>query len=111
MTLGDTRSTIHWRIPAPSVAASAPFVTIAPTAANHTIHGAPGFATAIVAAVICPTSPHSEKKIAAKDIIIAFERPLSLRPSDLWMSFRHSAIATPMKLSIVIEATHRGGSL
>ena len=45
--------------------ASVPFVTIAATAPNHTASGELNRA-AMVAAVTCPTSPHSEKKIMEK---------------------------------------------
>jgi predicted permease len=69
-TLGGTRATIHPRTLAPIDAASAPFVAIAATAPSHTYTGARNVA-ASVAAVTCPTSPHSEKKIAANDTIAA----------------------------------------
>ena len=52
---------------------SAPLVAIAATAPIQTSSGDPKRA-AMVAAVICPTSPHSEKKIAAKETIAALAK-------------------------------------
>ena len=46
------------------------------TAPAHTISGVPKRA-AMVAAVICPTSPHSEKKIAANDTIAGLRDQLT----------------------------------
>ena len=89
-------------------AASAPLVAIAATAPNHTITGDP-FSAAIVAAVICPTSPHSEKKIVAKETIAAFDAVCCIRDSFRSTGFRQRAIATPMKLMLVTAATRSGG--
>src|SRR5207249_3538288 len=82
---------------------------MAETAPTQTTSGM-RYLAASVAAVICPTSPHSEKKIAANDIIAAFEaRWLSL-DSRGRSDFRQSATATPRKLSAVIVATRDRGN-
>lgn len=102
-------ATIHCRIPAPSDAASAPLVTIAAEAPIHTIMGTPKRA-AIAAAVTCPTSPHSEKKIAAKEKMAAFEAAVSRFFSDVSTGLNHKAIAIAMKLALERAATKRGGN-
>src|ERR1035437_6708475 len=84
-----------------------PFVTIAATAPHHTNRGAAGNLSAIPAAVSWPTSPHSEKKMAAKDTVTAREAGYSFFCSR-WSGFRHSTIAMATKLSAVIAATNRG---
>src|ERR1035437_3305140 len=117
MTFGENVFSIHRRAPAPMDAASAPLVTIASTAPNQTMSGhgivAPGGEcdrVAMAAAVTCPTSPHSEKKIAANDTSAALPA--------VWSSFlcflatiglRHTAYATPRKLRPVTPATSSGG--
>ena len=63
----------------------------------------------MVAAVIWPTSPHSEKKIAAKETIAALGAETSLCAARR-SSLRHTVIATPMKLAIVMQATSQAGS-
>ena len=79
-------------------AASAPLVAMAATAPIQTSSGAPKRA-AMVAAVICPTSPHSEKKIAAKETMAArAERP-SFSEDVRSTGLRQSVMAIPMKLS------------
>src|SRR5262249_35270709 len=94
---------------APADAASAPLVTMAATAPHQTSSGAPKRA-AIVAAVIWPTSPHSEKKIAAKETIAAREGGYSFFSSRL-SGFRQSANAMAKKLTVVTAATSSGGSV
>src|ERR1700722_13687610 len=116
MTFGENVFSIHLRAPAPIDAASAPFVTIASTAPSQTMYGhepvASGLAidlAVIAAAVTCPTSPHSEKKIAANDTMAALP---ALESSLLWAfatrGLRHTVYATPMKLSPVTHATSSG---
>src|SRR5277367_2488189 len=90
-------------------AAKAPFVAIAATAPAQTTTGWWKFA-AMVAAVICPTSPHSEKKIAAKDTMAAREARSSFWLASRFTGFRHTVIARPMKLMLVSVATNSGGS-
>ena len=108
-TCGETRSAIHCLNPAPIEAAKAPFVAIAATAAIHTTYGDPNLAD-IVAAVICPTSPHSEKKIATNDNIAALPARLSFSYDSRSSGFRHNVIASPTKLKVVTPATNGGGS-
>src|SRR5436305_928712 len=80
----------HSRTPAPMDAASAPLVNIAATAPIHTISGAPNLA-AMVAAVIWPTSPHSEKKMAAKETMAACDAGYSLALGSRLSGLRHRA--------------------
>src|SRR5712691_3449540 len=93
-------------------AASAPLVTIADTAPIHTTRGVPNFA-AMLAAVIWPTSPHSEKKIAAKDTSTARDAGYSFSRSCSFNSrlsgLRQRAYAMAKKLIVVIAATSRRG--
>src|ERR1035441_1895155 len=107
MTFGDRCDWIHPRTPAPSDAASAPLVTIAATAPIHTSRSAFGNFNAIPAAVSWPTSPHSEKKMAAKDTPTARDAGYCLisRLSGL----RQSTKAIAKKLTAVIAATSHGG--
>src|SRR5712691_2250922 len=100
--MGEKFFCIHSRKPAPTDAARAPFVTIALTAPSQTQSGSPNRA-AIVTAVICPTSPHSEKKIAAKEIRKAREEGYSFSASFL-SGFRQMAKAMRKKLMAVIDA-------
>src|SRR5438445_6859077 len=109
MVIGEKWLCIHSRRPAPTEAARAPFVTIALTAPSQTQSGSPNRA-AIVTAVICPTSPHSEKKIAAKETITALEEGYSFSASFL-SAFRQIAKAMIKKLMAVIDATRRDGNL
>src|SRR5579871_6363699 len=102
MTFGEKVFSIHFLAPAPIDAASVPLVTIARTAAAQTMYGrlplgprsAANFA-AIAAAVTCPTSPHSEKKIAANETIAAFPAGVSsFLCSFATIGFRHTVYAT-----------------
>src|SRR5689334_2311241 len=109
MVLGERCSWIQRRTPAPIDAARAPLVAIAATAPIHTSKGAPKRA-AMVAAVICPTSPHSEKKMAAKETITARDAGYSFLASRL-SGLRHRANAMAKKLTAVMAATSSGGSV
>src|SRR2546426_6767733 len=82
---------------------------MAETAPTQTTSGMRYFA-AIVAVVICPTSPHSEKKIAAKETIAARDAGYSLFESRL-SGFRHNTSAMAKKLMAVMAPTTSGGSL
>src|SRR5580698_5258603 len=86
-------------------AAKAPLVTMAPTAPNQTNHGAPPHWAAILAAVIWPTSPHSEKKIAANDTNAAREAGYSLFLTSLLSGLRQRTYAMAQKLMAVSAAT------
>src|ERR1039458_1204873 len=108
MTFGGRCSWIHLRTPAPIDAARTPFVTIALTAPSQTTTG-DGNRAAIVAAVICPMSPHSEKNIAANETIAALDAPCSSFDSSRATGFRQTTYATPRKLVVVTAATSRGG--
>src|ERR1017187_2796246 len=107
MTFGDRCACIHPRTPAPIDAASAPLVTIAATAPTHTSRSAFGNFNAIPAAVSCPTSPHSEKKMAANDTPTARDAGYCL--ISRLSGFRHSTMAIAIKLIAVIKATSHGG--
>jgi hypothetical protein len=60
--------------------------------------------------VTWPTSPHSEKKIAANETIAALLAVWFLSFAVGWSGFRQSAKATPRKLIAVMLATKIGGS-
>src|SRR5207249_9343814 len=82
---------------------------MAETAPTQTTSGMRYFA-ASVAAVICPTSPHSEKKIAANETMAALcARCLSL-DSQGRSDFRQSTNATVKKLIAVMVATRDLGN-
>src|SRR6266404_8226234 len=82
---------------------------MAETAPTQTTSGMRYFA-ANVAAVICPTSPHSEKKIAANETMAAFDARCFLSEFRGRSDFRHSANATPRKLIAVMVATRGLGN-
>src|ERR1700739_1480522 len=96
-------------------AARTPLVTIALTAPSQTRNmtsrmpasgGSVNFA-AMVAAVIWPTSPHSEKKTAEKETSAALGADTSFCDARR-ASLRQTAMATPMKLVMVTVATSQG---
>src|SRR5713226_1349716 len=82
---------------------------MAETAPTQSTRGMRYFA-ASVAAVICPTSPHSEKKMAANETIAAFDARCSSLDSRGQSEFRHSTSATLRKLIAVIVATSGDGN-
>src|ERR1039458_7543187 len=108
MVWGAKVSWIRSRTPAPMEAARAPLVTMAETAPAQTSHGAPKRAT-MVAAVIWPTSPHSEKKMAAKETRKARWAGYSFLDSFL-SGLRQRTKAMAKKLTVVRAATKSGGS-
>src|ERR1051325_5911007 len=85
-----------------------PFVTMADTAPSQTTSGDEKRA-AMVAAVIWPTSPHSEKKIAAKETMAALDAPCVSFVSLGVTGLRQTVYATPRKLVVVTAATSSGG--
>src|ERR1017187_3409926 len=107
MTFGDRCDWIQPRTPAPIDAARIPLVTIAATAPIHTSRSAFENFNAIPAAVSCPTSPHSEKKMAANDTPTARDAGYCL--ISRLSGFRHSTMAIATKLIAVIAATSQGG--
>lgn len=115
IVLGDRCLIIESRARPPKNAASALLVTSAPTAPSQTLtsarylEGCPteNFA-ADVAAVIWPTSPHSEKKTAEK----ATKAPLNTLGGGVsreGFGFNQSTVATPKKLIAVTPATMKRG--
>src|SRR5580700_2803231 len=87
-------------------AASAPLVTMAPTAPSQTDQGQPLYWAAILAAVIWPTSPHSEKKMAANDTNAARDAGYSFFSfTSLVSGLRQSTYAMAQKLMAVRAAT------
>src|SRR5580704_5421861 len=86
-------------------AASAPLVTMAPTAPSHTDQGQPAYWAAMLAAVIWPTSPHSEKKMAANDTSAARDAGYSFCFTSLLSGLRQSTYAMAQKLMAVSAAT------
>ena len=79
--------------------------------ADQTTNGDENLA-AIVAAVSCPTSPHSDKNTAANATRAPFDNASSFFTLGWsgFIGFRHSVQAIPMKLSAVIVATIGRGS-
>src|SRR5262245_15718961 len=91
-------------MPSPAEMARTPLVIIAVTAPSHTTMMEPNRA-ATVAAVICPTSPHSEKKITAKETTSALPAPSSRSAAAGTSGLRHNVYATQRKLVVVTAAT------
>src|ERR1039458_10464704 len=109
MVFGAKVRWIQMRTPAPMEAARAPLVTMAETAPAQTSHGAPKRAT-MVAAVIWPTSPHSEKKMAAKETRKARCAGYSFLDDSFLSGLRQMTKAMAKKLTAVRAATNSGGS-
>src|SRR6476661_4435145 len=110
MVLGERCRWIHSRTPAPIEAARTPLVTMAATAPIQTIKGTPNFADR-VAAVTWPTSPHSEKKMAAKETMNAREAGCSTLRTSRVSGLRHRTTAIAKKLIAVMAATTNGGNV